>query len=80
MEVIIKIQIDLNKTDEDKFLSFKQNLSIVKTRIGSYLSGNCDFNFKLNFMDNYVFYSQDIGFENTIDILLPCLDHIVFFC
>jgi hypothetical protein len=30
-------------------------------------------------MDNFVNYSKEIGFENTIDLILPCINRIVNF-
>ena len=50
-------------------------LSVVKARVNSFLTEN-DNNVKSSFLDNIAYYSKEIGFENTIDILLPILKKI----
>lgn len=55
----------------------KEILQLVKSRVNSFLTNPNDINFRLLFMDNFVNYSKEIGFENTIDLILPCINKIV---
>lgn len=50
-------------------------ISVVKARVNSFLQDS-DINSKSSFLDNMAFYSKGIGFENTVDILLPILKRI----
>lgn len=50
-------------------------ISVVKARVNSFLTDS-DINSKSSFLDNMAFYSKEIGFENTVDILLPILKKI----
>lgn len=50
-------------------------LNVVKARVNSFLTEN-DNNAKSSFLDNLAYYSKEIGFESTIDILLPILKKI----
>ena len=65
---------------DDKNVSGSNNkeiLQLVKSRVNSFLTNPNDINFRLLFMDNFVNYSKEIGFENTIDLILPCINKIV---
>lgn len=50
-------------------------LSMVKAKVQSYHSEG-DVNMKSSFIDNITFYAKEIGFENTVDILLPVIKKI----
>jgi serine/threonine-protein phosphatase 4 regulatory subunit 1 len=53
----------------------KEILSLVKTRVQSYLNEG-DVNFKCLFLDNMPNYAKEIGFESTVDLLLPIINKI----
>ncbi len=50
-------------------------LQLVKTRVQSYLHEG-DLNFKMLFLDNLPNYAKEIGFESTVDLLLPIVTKI----
>lgn len=54
----------------------KEILQLVKARAASYVNDD-DINMKALFLDNLANYSREIGFENTIDVLLPLINKIV---
>jgi hypothetical protein len=54
----------------------KEILHLVKSRVQSYLNEG-DINFKCLFLDNLANYAKEIGFESTIDLLLPLVAKIV---
>jgi hypothetical protein len=58
-------------------LNNKEILQLVKNRVNTYLQEFTDINFKSLFIENLPNYAKEIGFENTIDILLPVIMKIV---
>lgn len=54
----------------------KEILQLVKSRAQSYVNDD-DINMKSLFLDNISTYAKEIGFENTIDLLLPLINKIV---
>jgi hypothetical protein len=54
----------------------KEILQLVKARAASYVNDD-DINMKALFLDNLANYAREIGFENTIDVLLPLINKIV---
>lgn len=50
-------------------------LQMVKAKVQSYHTEG-DTNMKSSFLDNITFYAKEIGFENTIDLLLPLIKKI----
>jgi hypothetical protein len=54
----------------------KEILQIVKARVNTYLNED-DINFKSLFLDNLPNYAKEVGFENTVDLLLPLIEKIV---
>lgn len=50
-------------------------LHMIKAKVQSYHTEG-DTNMKSSFIDNIAFYAKEIGFENTIDILLPLIKKI----
>lgn len=71
------ILVGSNSVDLDISCKLDNNeiLSVVKARVNSFLTEN-DTNSKSSFLDNMAYYSKEIGFENTVDILLPILKKI----
>lgn len=61
--------------DNSSQLDNNELLTVVKSRVNSFINEN-DINLKASFLDNITFYSKGIGFENTVDILLPILKRI----
>lgn len=59
----------------DSKMDNNEILNVVKARVNSFLTEN-DTNSKSSFLDNMAYYSKEIGFENTVDILLPILKKI----
>ena len=55
----------------------KEILQLVKGKVNTYLHED-DINFKSLFLDSLPNYAKEIGFENTVDILLPLIEKIVF--
>jgi hypothetical protein len=66
------IQSDKNLTD----LNNKEILQTVITRVKQF-SENNDITFKQLFLDNLKSYSEKIGYENTVDLIIPVLSKIV---
>lgn len=67
-----------NMNFDEKSLSSMNNkeiLQLVKTRVQSYLNDS-DINFKSLFLDNLPNYAKEIGFESTVDLLLPIITKI----
>ena len=54
----------------------KDLLKQVKTKVNTFLFDG-DITFKSVFIENLGFYAKEIGFENTIDILLPLVTKLV---
>ena len=63
------IEVDSSKLDNNEILA------VVKARVNGFITEN-DNNLKSSFLDNISFYSKEIGFENTVDILIPILKKI----
>jgi len=63
------IEVDSSKLDNNEILA------VVKARVNGFITEN-DNNLKSSFLDNMSFYSKEIGFENTVDILIPILKKI----
>lgn len=51
-------------------------LKQVKNKVNSFLNDG-DITFKSIFLENIGFYAKEIGFENTIDVLLPLCSKLV---
>jgi serine/threonine-protein phosphatase 4 regulatory subunit 1 len=56
-------------------LNNKEILQHVKNRVQSYLNDS-DINFKCLFLDNLPNYAKEVGFESTVDLLLPIVSKI----
>jgi hypothetical protein len=50
----------------------KEILQLVKSRVQSYINDG-DITFKSLFLDNITNYAMEIGFESTVDLLLPII-------
>jgi len=65
------IDIDMvSKLDNEELLN------VVKAKVESYHTEG-DANTKSSFLDNISFYAKEIGFEHTVDLLLPLFKKIV---
>jgi hypothetical protein len=53
----------------------KEILQLVKSRVQTYINEG-DINFKSLFLDNLPNYAREIGFESTVDLLLPIITKI----
>lgn len=54
----------------------KDLLKQVKNKVNLFMTDG-DITFKSIFLENLGFYSKEIGFENTIDLLLPLVSKLV---
>lgn len=54
----------------------KDLLKQVKNKVNMFMTDG-DITFKSIFLENLGFYAKEIGFENTIDILLPLVNKLV---
>ena len=64
------IEIDMvSKMDNEELLQ------MIKAKVQSYHTEG-DTNMKSSFLDNISFYAKEIGFESTVDILLPLIKKI----
>lgn len=70
----VPIEEDKNLND----LNNKEMLQTVITRVRQFASNN-DNAFKQLFLDNLTSYSQKVGLENSVDIIIPVLSKIVKF-
>ena len=71
------ILVGSNNFDVDMVSKMDNNeiLQMVKGKVQSYHSDG-DTNMKSSFLDNIAFYAKEIGFENTVDLLLPLIKKI----
>lgn len=51
-------------------------LKQVKNKVNMFMTDG-DITFKSIFLENLGFYAKEIGFENTIDLLLPLVTKLV---
>lgn len=51
-------------------------LKQVKNKVNMFMNDG-DLTFKSIFLENLGFYAKEIGFENTIDLLLPLMTKLV---
>lgn len=56
----------------------KDLLKQVKNKVNSFMTDG-DITFKSIFLENLGFYAREIGFENSIDLLLPLVNKLVRF-
>jgi rRNA pseudouridine-1189 N-methylase Emg1 (Nep1/Mra1 family) len=63
--------------DEKSFSSMnnKEILQLIKSRVQNYLSEG-DINFKMLFIESIPNYAKEIGFESTVDLILPIVAKI----
>lgn len=71
------ILVGSNNFDVDMISKMDNNeiLQMIKGKVQSYHSDG-DTNTKSSFIDNIAFYAKEIGFENTVDLLLPLIKKI----
>ena len=65
-------------SDNLKNLNNSEVLILVKTKANQYLA-SFDANMKSLFIDNITSYSKEIGFENTVDLIMPIIEKIVLY-
>jgi hypothetical protein len=54
----------------------KDLLKQVKNKVNTFMNDG-DITFKSIFLENLGFYAKEIGFENSIDLLLPLVNKLV---
>jgi len=54
----------------------KDLLKQVKNKVNAFMTDG-DITFKSIFLENLGFYAREIGFENSIDLLLPLVNKLV---
>jgi hypothetical protein len=67
--------------ENDKYHNNSTDKDFLKTVINrvKQFSENNDNTFKEQFLDNLKIYAEKIGFENTVDIVIPVLSKIVIY-
>jgi hypothetical protein len=75
-EFILAGSLNIDEKSLHGMMNNKEILQLVKSKAQAYFNED-DTNMKLLFLENISSYAKEIGFENTIDLILPIVTKIV---